>query len=507
MVSAERLNALPKLVAGQEWLRPYETTVMGSVDYRTWRERLNRVDELLRVSGAEEVVIRMVVARRQLEIKEAAAREGGPDPGMSEGAQVKLQRAISTAVRTTIGRSLKGCGYREFATYMAESELMQRFCRIDRLGTVYVPSKSQLQRNAEMLEEGEIREVVDQLLKAAADGTSALRLKEAVDVKTWLVDSTCVKLNIHYPTDWVLLRDAGRTLMKATMLIRGRGLKERMKEPSWFLGRMNGLAMEMGKQSRRAAGKKKERKKLLRKMKKLAKCMGGHAKRHRDLLEKEWEKTDLSQKEAAQIIGRIDTMLERLPEAIQQAHERIIGERQVANEEKILSLYEGHAAVYVRGKAGAEVEFGSQLLIAETRSGVIADWELVCGNPEHDTALLERSLKRGASLGVKTVGGDRGFDSKKMRGILEENKIENGIARRNGEEAKKKSKEPVYVELQKRRAQTEGRISIVKNYVGKPLLAKGHRNQARQVAWSMLAHNLWVLAGLAEKESAMAAAA
>ena len=28
-----------------------------------------------------------------------------------------------------------------------------------------------------------------------------------------------------------------------------------------------------------------------------------------------------------------------------------------------------------------------QLLLSETRSGLIADWELVCGNPEHDTEL------------------------------------------------------------------------------------------------------------------------
>jgi hypothetical protein len=72
----------------------------------------------------------------------------------------------------------------------------------------------------------------------------------------------------------------------------------------------------------------------------------------------------------------MDTILERLPYAVKQAHERIIGERQVANEEKILSLYEGHAAVYVRGKAGAEVELGSQLLLAEAESGLITDWEL-----------------------------------------------------------------------------------------------------------------------------------
>ena len=45
---------------------------------------------------------------------------------------------------------------------------------------------------------------------------------------------------------------------------------------------------------------------------------------------------------------------------MRQAHERIIGERQVDNEERILSVYEGHAEVCVREKAGAEVEFGSQ---------------------------------------------------------------------------------------------------------------------------------------------------
>ena len=42
-------------------------------------------------------------------------------------------------------------------------------------------------------------------------------------------------------------------------------------------------------------------------------------------------------------------VVEKLPAAIRQAHERIIGERQVQNDEKILSLYEGHASVYCNG--------------------------------------------------------------------------------------------------------------------------------------------------------------
>ena len=100
-------------------------------------------------------------------------------------------------------------------------------------------------------------------------------------------------------------------------------------------------------------------------MKKLSKIIGRHAQRHRDLLEQRWKETDLKAGEANQIIARIDGVLERLPVAIKQAHERIIGERKVSSKEKMLSLYEDHAAVYVRGKAGANVEFGSQLLLGE----------------------------------------------------------------------------------------------------------------------------------------------
>ena len=39
------------------------------------------------------------------------------------------------------------------------------------------------------------------------------------------VDSTCLKSDIHFPDDWVLLSDAARTLMKATVIISKHGLK------------------------------------------------------------------------------------------------------------------------------------------------------------------------------------------------------------------------------------------------------------------------------------------
>ena len=57
--------------------------------------------------------------------------------------------------------------------------------------------------------------------------------------------------------------------------------------------------------------------------------------------------TNLSRGEVAQILNRMDLILEQLPKAKKQAHERIIGERTVANGDKILSLYESDLNVIV----------------------------------------------------------------------------------------------------------------------------------------------------------------
>lgn len=484
----------------QDELQAPVPTVLGSIDYRTWRQRLERIDEILRRGRVEEAFVRLCLKRRLAERKQKAEEAGRPDQQMCQGDQVLFQRLSSVALRTTLARILTGASLREFSARLADSSLLQWFCRLGRLGAVRIPGKSQLQLYQEMVSEGELREVVNTLLDTAAETDSRLELEEALDLGTQFLDSTCVPLNIHYPTDWVLLRDAVRTLMKGTRLIRKRGLKARMQEPEVFQKRINRLTMEMSRQARRA-GSRKARKKTLRAMKRQVKIAAAHARRHRDLLEKRWQETGLSWGQAQQILDRMDAILERLPYALKQAHERIIGERPVANEEKILSLYERHAAVYVRGKAGSEVEFGSQLLLAEAECGLLTDWELVCGNPEHDTVLLKRSLERDGPRRVKTVVGDRNFDSKRSRELLAGRGIVNAIAPREASLLRARLREAQFQQLHQRRGQTEARIAIFKNaFLGAPLLAKGYENQGRLVAWNVLTHNLWLLAGLPKRE-------
>ena len=169
-------------------------------------------------------------------------------------------------------------------------------------------------------------------------------------------------------------------------------------------------------------------------------------------------------------------------------------------------MYEGRAGVYVRGKAGAEVEFGSQLLLGESESGVIVDWELVCGNPRADTKMLRRSLDRleqtGGGPSIRLVCGDRGFDSKANRGLLEERGIYNEICPKAPGELKERMKDIGFAEVQQRRSQPEARVSIFKTgFLSSPLLSQGYGNQQREVAWSVLAHNLWVVARLPQRQA------
>jgi len=506
---------LPELVPEQEFLTGYVSTVVGPVEFRVWKKQLERINEILGLSEVEKSFQRLSLGRRNEDEQRAAEKEDRPFRRLSAGEQAGYQRLCSQVLRCNVAQTLMGEDFRGFSCRLAESQLLQWFCKLDRLEGVRIPGKSTLQRYSQWLPEADLREVIDTLLVAASGedehGKQPLGLAAGLNLESYFLDTTCVRLNIHFPVDWVLLRDAARTLMKATILIRKRGLKVRMEEPEGFLQRMNRLCMKMT-HARRKKDARRVRKAVLREMKKLSKIIAAHAERHRELLEQRWQETDLREGEARQIVERIGSVLAQLPAAIRQAHERIIGERQVKNDEKILSLYEGHAAVYVRGKAGAEVEFGSQLLLGESPSGVIVDWELVDGNPQADTKMLSRSLERmkqtGEGHSIRAVSGDRGFDSQPNRELLEKGGIYNAICPKAPDELKKRMKDGKFVELQRRRSQTEARIAIFKNgFLGSPLLSKGHANQEREVAWNVLAHNLWVIARLPRAKAKLKALA
>ena len=100
------------------------------------------------------------------------------------------------------------------------------------------------------------------------------------------------------------------------------------------------------------------------------------------------------------------------------------------------------------------------------------------------------------------MGADRGFDSASNGTWLKENKTYNGICPRDPHQLQERLGSWKFSKLQRRRSQTEGRISIIlHNFVGCPVRAKGFAHRQEAVGWGVLTHNLWVLARLARKQA------
>jgi IS5 family transposase len=472
-------------------------TIAGNVDYREFRDQLQRIDRLLVHSELETQMLEADLHRWLARQKRVRAT-----------AQQRHQFHARRALRCNIARLLLKEDYRGFALRLADSPVLQFFCGISEVDRVVVPSKSTLQRYFVWWTQAEVRSLVQQLLVRGAQAPEQLALAQPLDLESAFLDSTCLCANIHYPVDWVLLRDATRTLMKSVRLIRDQGLKHRMEEPETFIRRINGLCIKMTHVWNRKdqPESRRQRKQTLRQMDRLVGTVRNHARRYRQMLDQQWERTDWTRPQAQQVLRRMDQVLEQLPAARQQARQRILQGQLVPNEDKLLSLYEADVRVIVRKKAGAEVEFGNTLFLAENPQGLIMDWELFRQSAPADAALLPRSVGRmqqAYAPGPKALGADRGFDSELNRFGLKEEKIYNAVCPRSPGQLRKRNRSWKFKRLQRRRAQTEGRIGILKNaFLGGRIRNKGFAHRDLTVTWTVLVHNLWVLARLPQAEAA-----
>jgi len=461
-------------------------TIEGNVDYRQLRDQLVRIDSLLLTSGLETRLMEKDLGRWL-----------GLRKTLSAKAQQNRQRHGRRALRCNIARLLLAEDYRGFAARLADSPLFQWFCGVSELPCITVPSKSTLERYDKWWPQAEVQQVLQELLGLGATAPQQLVLPEAVDMESAFLDTTCLEANIHYPVDWGLLRDATRTLMKALQLIWSQGLKHRMEEPQSFLTRINRLCIQMTQASRQSEPQR-QRKKTLRQMDRLVGTVRNHARRYRELLQHHWPQTQWTEPQAQQVLRRMDQVLQQLPPARKQARQRILQGQLVANADKILSLYEPDLHVIVRNKAGAEVEFGNTLFLAENPQGLILDWELFQEKAPADSALLPWSvgrLEQAYGDQLKALAADRGFDNETNRVGLAEEGIYNAVCPRCPAQLRERSRSWKFKRLQRRRAQIEGRVSIVKNvFLQGCLRSKGFAHRALTVTWTVLVHNLWVLA-------------
>jgi len=474
-------------------------------NYRDYRTELETIDEILQHSGLDDLIIEQALARRREEAKNDATYHKS-DPAFA--------LRVRSEFRISILRTLKkGTSVRDLEINLADSPMEQWFCFLESFDRIKAPSKSAIDRAKNAITPEVLEQAAGMLLQKAAStpdcydpliekALNCIGLEVPPNLLEVWYDGTCHSPNIHFPVDWVQLGDCCRTLLKAVATIRHHGVINRMPKggTKQLLHDLNQLSIALGN-ARRRKDSKRIRKKVLRELKTFARRMARHARVHRDLLEKHRStRTDLSEAQAALIQDRIGRVLALLPQAIKQAHERIIGERRVPNDQKILSIYEPAVKVIKRGKSGAEVEYGNQLLIGENRDGLITHWELFEDVRVDSGRLLDALKKTEDTVGapLQRVVGDKGFSDEKIHATLARERpglTDHICPRSPAKLSEKKKNDPEFGESQTRRSQTEGRIAILtNNYQKGRSLSKGLESQRQELRWVMLGHNLRKLA-------------
>lgn len=474
--------------------------IRGNKEYAEYRGMIETMDKIICATGMD-----LAFASSLIEEKRAERLASSNEKELTAAQREKITRAAVTAYRVSVLKILLDTSFREMSVLLGESLLLQWFCRLDNFnGAPKIPTKSTLQRYERMFDADYVASQVAELNRAALNGVDGEPLVERfLSSDDVFIDGTCMKAKIHFPVDWILLKDCAWTIVKAILLARRHGLKHRIKAPEIFLSELNSICMDIASLSKNRQ-KVVEKKRAFRNLKSLCKVIAAHGERYLKLLREEWSsKTDLSEAEAKLVSDRLSKMLTLLPVAMEQAHSRMITGKQIPNDEKLLSVYHESVNVINRGKASGNVEFGNALFIAEQSDGLILDWKLYEGNVKDPAGTKDtiRRLVDELEYEIGSVTGDRGCQSKSNDKELERRGIHNALAPRNPMEFAERMKDDRFKCNQKRRAQTEGRIGILKNTIlDGSLYERDFAGKELKMAWAVLTHNLWVLARIKAAE-------
>ncbi len=226
----------------------------GNAEYRQERELLIAINDIIAQSDLEYPVIEYFLDVAYVN-KYISVLGTGKSAKLTSNERINVQAHAVMALRMSLLRKRLNLSLRKFSLALSHSDLYKWFCGINRFALPQVPGKSTV-ADLENSLSPELREEVERrLFHAVSDGVSEILCKP-LDFSQSYFDCTCIDANIHYPIDWVLLRDSTRTLMKAVARIRKIGLCRRMPcEPSGFISKMNKLCMEMTFAKRRKGAK------------------------------------------------------------------------------------------------------------------------------------------------------------------------------------------------------------------------------------------------------------
>ncbi|HSP99151.1 MAG TPA: ISNCY family transposase [Candidatus Dormibacteraeota bacterium] len=302
-------------------------------------------------------------------------------------------------LRAFVLQRVKSWDYRELRERIADGLTLRQFTRF---WGAAVPKHDALQRSFMQLTPPTMRKLNEAVVAAAVH----MKLEDGRRLRA---DTTVVETDVRYPRDSGLLWDSVRVISRLVDWLgtlapeacsvfpdRTRRARRRMQE----IGRMR----ERAQRQRTLARKYRDLLHVTTEVLATAEAVARRAQAATYANAMDGLRVDACCQE-------IDSFIALARRVIDQTERRVFRGETVPAAEKLYSIFETHTDLIVRGKAHKPVEFGHKVFLAESRKGLITDYQILAGNPADKNQLepsIERHRQRFGSV-PELYAADRGF--------------------------------------------------------------------------------------------------
>lgn len=381
-------------------------------------------------------------------------------------------------LRCALLKQYRQLSYEELAFHLDDSTAFRRFARLE-MGQY--PCKSILQENIKAISEQAWEEIHRLLIGYAVTH----KIEKGRKIR---LDSTAIETDIHHPTDSTLLADGIRIITR--WLKAGKALSP---APDYHYSNHNRVVKKRVMtilNSRKESTRKAAYQDLLR----YAEAVVSYALPAIAQL-RAYHGFDLLK--AQDLAAKLERAVDLLGKVIDQTRRRVIHGEKVPASEKIVSFFEVHSDIIVKGQR--DTTYGHKVFLAGGASTLILDCLIEPGNPadsDRYQTLLERQQHLLGRM-PRQVTADGGFASKDNLDYAKANQVKDAVfAKRRGLSVLAMAKSNwVYKCLRNFRAGIEAGISTLKRAFGLTRCTWSGWAGFKQYVWSsIVSYNLLAMA-------------
>jgi IS5 family transposase len=353
-----------------------------------------------------------------------------------------------------------------------------------------VPDDTVLIRQANLIQPQTLEKFNARIIEMA----QAARVTKGNKLRT---DGTVVESNIHKPSDNQQLADSVRVL--ARTIERARTSCEHVLEA---VGETFENLTRAAKQKSRQIGD------ILRKRSETAKEAGQQA--YRELIQMTQQTVDYARLTLKQLERRVHPKLQRLAatlrtfipraeQVMEQTERRVFRKENVPAHDKLVSIFEEHTAIIMRGKDDCPVEYGHKIWLNEVDGGLISHYRILEGNLSDYEQWLPSLDAHIRFFGQppQQASADRGVYSARNEQAAKDKGVEFVILPKPGHRSEQRihyEHQDWFVTGRKWHAGVEGRISVLKRaHLLARCLNHGLVGFQRWVGWGVITGNLAVI--------------